>query len=131
MDVNPKINRIVWFLKFWLPVLACMAFIFYVSSIQGEDIPSLFAFQDILFHGSVYALLAVFFYRALKNTFAKLAVLKIIFFTVIFGFSYGMTDEFHQLYIAGRYCSALDLIIDTAGSFLGSLIGGFFFRWQR
>jgi VanZ family protein len=57
----------------------------------------------------------------------KLPVLKIILFTVIFGLVYGLSDEFHQLYVPGRSCSGFDLIIDTAGSFLGSLIGRLFF----
>jgi VanZ family protein len=105
-----------------------MAFIFYVSSVPGKDIPSLFPFQDILFHGSIYAILALFFYRALKNTFAKLLVFKTIVLAVIFGFGYGITDELHQLFTPARCCSGFDLIIDTAGSLVGSLIGGLLLR---
>jgi VanZ family protein len=128
MAVNQTNNRVVWFLRFWLPVLGCMAFIFYVSSLPGKDIPSIFAFQDILFHATIYAILALFFYKAVKNTFAKLVVSRIIIFTVIFGLSYGITDEFHQLFVPGRSASGFDLIIDSAGSLVGSLIGVFFFR---
>lgn len=128
MSVNLKNNGAVWFLRFWLPVLVCMAFIFYVSSLPGKDIPPIFPFQDILFHASIYAILALFFYRALKNTFTKLVVFRIILFTVIFGFSYGITDEFHQLFVIDRCCSTFDLLIDTVGSLVGSLIAGALLR---
>jgi VanZ family protein len=99
-----------------------MGAIFYFSSIAGSDIPSLFAFQDILFHLVIYAILAYFFSRAFKNSYLNFNPLKIIYITVIFGVIYGMTDEWHQTFVAGRYASGLDLFIDGLGSFIGSLI---------
>jgi VanZ family protein len=105
-----------------------MAFIFYVSSVPGKDIPSLFPFQDILFHGGIYGILALFFYRALKNTNRLLRASKLIFFTAIFCFVYGASDELHQLYTSGRYCSGFDITIDTLGSLVGSLIARLFLR---
>jgi VanZ family protein len=110
------------FIKFWIPVLLWMGVIFYFSCLPGKDIPSLFPFQDVLFHIIVYTALACLFYRALKNTYTQLGLLKLIFFTVAFGFIYGLSDEFHQSFVPGRSACAFDLFIDTIGSFMGSLI---------
>jgi len=127
MPVNPSHNLKVRFIKYWLPVLAGMVFIFVSSSLPGKDIPSLFPFQDVLFHLAIYALLAYFFARALKNTYSGLTLSKIIYFTVVFGLAYGLTDELHQLFVPGRCASGLDLLTDGLGSFLGSLV----YRWPR
>lgn len=127
MSVNPGHNRITWFIKLWLPPLAWMGFIFYLSSIPGRDIPLLFPYQDILFHTVIYAILAYFFTRALKNTYPGLVSPKVIYITVIFGVIYGFTDEFHQVFVPHRYASGLDLFIDGVGSFMGSL----FYRWPK
>ena len=109
------------FVKYWLAVLLWMGVIFYFSCLPGKDIPSLFPFQDVLFHVIIYAALAYLFYRALKNTYTQLGLLKLIFFTVVFGFIYGLSDEFHQSFVPGRDASAFDVFIDTLGSFMGSL----------
>ncbi len=131
MIANTAINRFWRAIVLWLPVLGCMGLIFYASSLSGKDIPSLFAFQDILFHGAIYAILALFFYRALKNTSPRLIRLQLFIFTIIFGFAYGASDEFHQLFTPGRDCSGFDLMVDTIGSCAGGFIGGIFYKWLK
>jgi len=108
--------------KSWLPVLVFMGLIFYASSIPGSDIPSLFPFQDVVFHLSVYLMLAFFFSRALRNTYPNFTVSRVILITILFGVFYGMTDEFHQAFVPLRTCSGFDLFIDGVGSLIGSLI---------
>lgn len=39
---------------------------------------------------------------------------------IVCGSFYGVTDEFHQLFVPGRMCDPLDWLVDTAGSGLGS-----------
>ncbi|MBU1726705.1 MAG: VanZ family protein [Candidatus Omnitrophica bacterium] len=107
---------------YWLPVLFCMVFIFFVSSMPAKKIPPLFINQDIAYHSLMYLLLAFLFGRALRNSFLNITLLKVIIFTTLFGLFYGATDEFHQLFVPGRSCSGFDLLIDTAGSFIGSLL---------
>jgi len=116
---NKPNNDIV---KSWLPVLAFMGFIFYASSIPGSNIPSLFPFQDVVFHLSVYLMLAFFFSRALRNTYPDIRASKIILITILFAVFYGMTDEFHQAFVPLRTVSGFDLFIDAVGSVTGSLI---------
>ena len=42
--------------------------------------------------------------------------------TVVFGFLYALSDEFHQSFSAGRSCEFRDMMIDTSGAALGMLI---------
>ena len=116
-SINTGLKHI---LKYWLAVLLWMGIIFYFSSLPGKDIPSLFPFQDVLFHFIIYAGLAYLFKRALKNTCHKLTPARLISLALIFCFIYGLSDEFHQSFVAGRDASSLDLFIDTLGSFTGS-----------
>jgi len=122
MPANLANKRITKIIKFWLPVLLIMGFIFYASSLPAEDIPPLFPSQDFAFHLIIYLALSYFFIRALKNTYTNIAPAKAVLFTVIFASLYGLTDEFHQLFVVGRNASIFDLFIDSIGSFIGALL---------
>jgi len=115
------------FIKYWLPVIIYAIFIFYVSSIPGEVIPVLFAHQDIIFHIIEYAIFALLINRALKAHYPGLIYPRRILLVFLLSFIYAISDEFHQLFVPGRYASGFDLFTDGLGSFLGSL----FYRWQR
>jgi VanZ family protein len=131
MAASIATNRFKQLIKLWAPVILCMGFIFYASSITGQDIPSLFPHEDILFHATIYAILALFFYRALKTTDTRLIRMQVFIFTVIFGFAYGASDEFHQMFTPGRDCSGFDLVVDTIGACLGGITGGIFHKWLK
>jgi len=123
-------KRLYWFLYYWMPVCAVAAFIFAPSSLPGKDIPSLFPYEDILYHFAIYVILALFFIRALRRTGGPRPVVVLFVITVVSCALYGVSDELHQLLTAGRSCSAFDILIDTAGSFLGAAAGGVFITWR-
>ena len=112
----------------WLPVVACMGGIFYFSSIPGSHLPSLFSFQDVVFHFVVYFLLAYFFSRALKVSCANLSSKKNVSFSVIFVIIYSLTDEFHQSFVPCRTVSGWDLVVNTLAGITGSYLRG---RWHQ
>ncbi|MCM8795222.1 MAG: VanZ family protein [Candidatus Omnitrophica bacterium] len=123
-DVMPAKHpnkRITGIIRFWLPVYVWMGIIFYFSSLPAEAIPHLFFYQDIFFHLFNYFLLVYFFSRAIKNTFYSLSFKKRVYFCIIFGIIYGLSDEFHQFFVPGRDMSMGDLLFDGLGSLLGSL----------
>lgn len=122
MPVDQCNKKILVIIKFWLPVLVCMGFIFYTSSICGSDITYVVPFQDIVFHFIIYLILGLFFARALKKTYSNITLSKIIFLTIIFASLYGITDELHQAFVPYRAVSSFDVFIDGIGSFIGSLI---------
>jgi VanZ family protein len=114
-------------LRYWLPVVFFMGFIFYMSGRRGEDLPSLFAYQDIVFHLLIYALLGWSFGRALACEKEALSFFKIVCLCAVFGLLYGISDEYHQSFIPGRTSDIFDVMIDVAGSFMGGLI----VKWLR
>lgn len=113
--------------KRWLPVLLCMGIIFFASSVPARQIPLIFPLQDILFHGLIYAVMCIFFARALSKSCPRLNRAKIIYYTVIFGLVYGLTDELHQIFTPGRCASGLDLSVDGMGGFVAGII----YTWQK
>ena len=115
---NPRLLRLA---VIWLPLFIWMGVIFFFSSVPGENIPSLFPLQDVLFHAIIYAVLGYLFARMLKNTSSGIPSLKIFVFTALFTCGYGLSDEFHQLFVPGRVFSLLDLLTDVAGGIAGSL----------
>ncbi|MBU1124644.1 MAG: VanZ family protein [Candidatus Omnitrophica bacterium] len=112
------------FLKYWLPACICMGIIFIASSIPGSQIPSAFPYQDIVFHAGAYLLLAFFFARALRTTWAGLKDYQVLGITILYGVLYALSDEWHQSFVPYRMATAFDVFVDTAGTCAGSLIHG-------
>ena len=112
------------FLKYWLPVLLWAGCIFLISSLPGEDIPCFFYGQEIIFHIVEYMLLAILLNRALKNSGFRDSsdkpkrVLLVILLCLI----YAIFDEIHQHFVPGRSSSIVDLLVDSFGIVLGSVI---------
>ncbi|MCR4634206.1 MAG: VanZ family protein [Erysipelotrichaceae bacterium] len=51
---------------------------------------------------------------------------------LLYAVAYAASDEFHQLFVQGRYCSFKDVLIDSSGAFLGILICRLIKkRWKR
>ncbi|MFH0827002.1 MAG: VanZ family protein [Candidatus Omnitrophota bacterium] len=122
MPVNTKFKVA----KSWLPVVLCMVVIFYASSIPGSDVPSLFPYEDLLYHFLIFFLLASFFICAMRNTFPAFGPIKIVLFTAIFVIIYGLTDEGHQAFVPLRTVSFFDLCIDSLAGFTACIL--FVFR---
>jgi len=106
----------------WVLVLACMGLIFYFGSLPGSDVPSLFPYQDIVFHFTIYLILGAFFSRAMNFTNPHLKLRRIILISALFVFFYGLSDELHQLFVPGRSCAFSDALTDGLGGLSGSLL---------
>jgi VanZ family protein len=115
-------NKLMRLVNLWLPVAAVMAVIFRASSFPGRDIPSLFPFQDVCFHGSIYALLGFFLARALQKTYSQAGFWKCVLLVTACGIAYGLTDEFHQRFVPGRSADFFDVSVDGIGTFIGSVV---------
>lgn len=95
---------------------------FYFSSIPGQDIPQLFTGQDIFFHIIEYTILALLISRALREYNPGLIYTRRFLWVFLISVVYAISDEYHQIFVAGRYASSFDLFMDGLGSFIGSLI---------
>lgn len=70
-------------------------------------------------HFSIYALVGILL-MALLNTYSINENNK-IFYTIIIGLIYAMSDEFHQCFVLGRSGQVSDIILDTLGVAVGGL----------
>jgi VanZ family protein len=109
------------FIRFWLPVLGYCILIFVQSSFPSPPQLPRFEFSDKLLHLVGYGLLALLFCRAFnsserwRNRRVALFMLAVAAATV-----YGVSDEWHQSFVAGRSSDVADAVADFAGSVIGS-----------
>ncbi|MBK9053149.1 MAG: VanZ family protein [Chloroflexi bacterium] len=105
----------------WLALFTWMGLIFWVSGTPANEIPT-FGLVDFVVkkggHALAYAILAVLARRATGNVWQAVVI------TVL----YAISDETHQLFVAGRNGQPLDVLIDTVGGLVG-LWG--YRRWEK
>lgn len=100
-----------------IPLLVWCLLIFWLSSRHDIAVSYSFAHEDKLFHAVAYAALGGFFWfwiRAFPTCQPNLAALSGLLFCSL----YGVSDEWHQSFVAGRDASAGDWLADTIGAFL-------------
>ena len=107
-------------LSLWGPVVLYMGIIFFVSHQPEVTIPA--GLSDKQSHSLAYTLLGALMVRALAGGLggrisARTAVLGILFTTL-----YGASDEYHQMFIAGRSSEMYDLYADAVGGALGAFV---------
>jgi VanZ family protein len=112
------------FVRYWLPVaLLCAAIFFQSAYPPPKQIPP-WPHIDKLLHLCVYGLLGVLICRAL-STIGPLYAGKwqLLMCAVVLTTLYGLSDEWHQSFVPGRYASAADLLADFVGALIGSAVG--------
>ena len=77
-------------------------------------------------HGSVYLILAIFVNSVVCITKKKNFICNLI--SIIFCFIYACTDEFHQMFVLNRSPLIGDVLIDTFGAIIGSLMFNFIYK---
>ncbi len=95
-----------------------MGIIFVLSSQQSFHMHGLPENADKVVHIFIYIPLAFLLYLSLNTIGLKKSLFVVAF---IFAGIYGITDEFHQYFVPGRYASAGDVAADFFGAFLGSM----------
>ena len=108
--------------KYWLPVVFYASLIFFVSSIPGQTLPKSLILPNNLLHILEYLPFGFLMCRALKNTRAGLSCKRIIIFSVLLVVIYAISDEFHQMFVPGRYACLGDLFCDGIGAIIGAKI---------
>ena len=109
----------------WLPLVAWMGLIFYLSA--QPDLPQTHAhWADLIIsiaaHAFVFGVLAVLWARVLGQRRYGLALAFVL--TML----YALIDEYHQTFVPGRYADAWDLVCDGLGAILAL---GLWAWWQR
>ena len=112
-------------LKIFLPPLLLMALIYLFSSLPGDVENEALNFmlmlkptlQNVL-HIPLFGLLQYLWLRALAKV--GMAGYGAILVALVITFSYGLIDEYHQTFVAGRYASLGDVCLNLLGVLLGT-----------
>jgi VanZ family protein len=100
-------------LGYWLPVAAYVALIFSLSSIHGDQIPTLFPNVDKLEHFMEYGLLGLLLGRAIRFTLRGRSSGLAAMATIAGGAMIAMFDELYQLRVPGRMSDVRDWLTDV------------------
>ena len=127
--------------KYLISTLAIMAFIFIQSALPGDlsSNESNFIVQILVALFDVDAGSAGFAVRKCAHfteylvlggsamlLFSEMRLSGLVAWAV--GAAYAVTDEFHQMFVAGRSCEVRDMCIDAAGVLCGVLV---IVLWKR
>ena len=111
-----------FFAFYWLPAIAWMIFIFFLSSHTKVSVTHYFISDFIIFktlHIIEYAILYFLLFRAFYPINNKWLSLKYKFILpIIIGFFYSVTDELHQLFVPTRSGQLKDTGFDLLGIIL-------------
>jgi VanZ family protein len=111
-------RRLITHLSLWLPPLAYMALIFFLSS-QSDPLPTVTAHVwDKLLHTVEYAALAVLLARAFLGEGLESVMTFVA--AVLLTAAYGATDEYHQSWVPFRNADVRDWIVDLIGACAGA-----------
>lgn len=72
-----------------------------------------------LYHFGVFFMFTFFLTLTIKD---KNISNKTILIVLLISLIYAISDEFHQLFVPGRFCSIKDMLVDFIGSFFSILI---------
>ncbi len=103
----------------WMFVVIIAVIIFYLSSLTIKSgSGGGFGWQTTVYHFFAFFFLAFFLLPALVKGKNK----KLIFLAAVIAILYSISDEFHQLFVPGRYCTLSDVMINSFGILFASLI---------
>ncbi len=99
-----------------VPMMIVMGAIFFLSHQPGDDldIPDI-EHLDKIGHFVIYGLLALTVIWAPPQEVKKRRPWMVITITLVICILYGVSDEFHQSFIPGRFMSVGDLLADLSG----------------
>lgn len=109
-----------------MPVIAYMAMLFGFSSLSTlPSPPGELSFYDV--HIAAYAGLAALTARATAKGLCDVSW-RAVLGAILISSLYGVSDEYHQLFVPGRSFDVLDIAADAIGSVIGASAVG---AWGR
>ena len=113
-----------------LPLVGMMTTLFILSHQPGDTLPLPAVVNlDKLLHLLAYTVLGLAFLFALPPAWRTHRPRAMAVATVLFCLAYGLSDEFHQQFVPGRFPGADDLVADTLGGLCAVLIDRTRQRW--
>jgi VanZ family protein len=100
-------------------LLYCL-FIYWLSDQPSLPAPNWFEYQDKLHHAGAYFIMAVLAWRCDKHLIRSPIILALA--NLSFCSLYGVSDEWHQSFVAGRTTDITDWAADTIGAGLAVIL---------
>ncbi len=100
-------------IDFTLLFFYCL-FIYWLSDQASLPVPMVFSNQDKILHFGAYFIMGLLAWRSFKYLFDKPSILAIL--SISFCSLYGISDEWHQSFVEGRFSDVADWIADTSGA---------------
>ena len=107
-------SKFVASFPYWVPTVLWMGVIFFLSSLTESVTPGRDILPDKVCHAGEYFILAFLILFALQRT-TRLSFFAGFWITLAWCTAYGVSDEFHQLYVPTRNCDIADLVADVCG----------------
>jgi VanZ family protein len=104
----------------WLPVALYMAGIFYASSNPDPPVPS--NIPDIDLHALAYFGLMMLVVRAVSRGTSTRLTVSVLAIAWCITVAYGVTDEWHQMYVPNRHAELRDLGADAIGASIAAVL---------
>jgi VanZ family protein len=117
-NLSPTRGDRSW-VAWWLPVVAYMAMLFGFSSVS--TLPPLPGdLSNYHAHFAAYGGLAALTVRALARGSLRNVTWQVVCAAVAVASVYGVTDEYHQLFVPGRTFDVMDIAADAIGSIVSA-----------
>ncbi len=105
------------------PVVLIMGVIFFLSHQPGDLFaPYDFRWADKLAHLAVYGLLCTTLIYAFSDRYRRSAKGVVAGVSILICLVYGISDEFHQSFVPGRYPSVSDVVADVMGAVIACIL---------
>lgn len=105
----------------WLPAALYMALIWAISSIALPELPiEQVPLQDKGVHFLEYGALGLLVAHATLRTWPHRSAARTLPLAVLITVAWGVLDEIHQGFVAGRSAEVLDIVADTLGAIAGA-----------
>jgi VanZ family protein len=111
------------FLRGWPPVFLWMAFTFGLSSIPGDTFSKVLVPNvSGMAHAIEYSILGILLFRGFMRSLRGKTLLLSIFLAFGSAVLFGISDEWHQTFVSGRFFELEDLTVDALAAILGILL---------
>ena len=113
--------RLLFFLRYWLPLIGYVGLIFTLSAQPHLQTPLRFDNSDKLIHASEYGGLGVLLLAMLRASNPSRVAIVSAMMAVAAGMCIAAIDENFQRTVPGRMCDFTDWIADSSGLVLAQL----------
>ncbi|MDQ1283898.1 MAG: hypothetical protein QG620_246 [Patescibacteria group bacterium] len=124
-------DKIVFFIKYFLPAFLWAGLVFYFSNIPSLEVGAPSLSWEIIIrkaaHIGEYAVLAWLIFRVFHKGLGVESYRRAFGLSLLVVISYAISDEIHQSVVPGRAGKFVDVAIDSLGAFLGLIMAGRFY----